>query len=287
MSVRLSTGEVPKRRIARSMNSASICLQSRHSVGVQSFERTALKALRLQHAVSSRNRKSLQSLGSVHTSRQNTIVYASSPYKDPYDILGVQRNSTIKEIKQAFRRKALQLHPDVNKAPNAKEQFMECKNAYQEIIDARKVSSSGTERSTSSTGRRHSGNRWEPPHSASQVNKDKEKGEAEEFYGFADLFRDLESEWKNKTKTSNEPKDLWEELADIGEEFVEFLEKGIGISEDAGFDSSTANKGNQGVHEKASYTSAGNDLGSQNGPSVSRRQNVDDELEELKRKMGL
>lgn len=40
-----------------------------------------------------------------------------------------------------------------------------------------------------------------------------------------DLFRDLEKEWATSQGTSGEPKGLWEELADIGEEFVEFLEK--------------------------------------------------------------
>lgn len=29
----------------------------------------------------------------------------------------------------------MKLHPDVNKAPNAKEEFMECKTAYDTLID--------------------------------------------------------------------------------------------------------------------------------------------------------
>jgi len=45
-----------------------------------------------------------------------------------------------------------------------------------------------------------------------------------------DLFRDLEKEWQDYSRSRQSegdpsvPKDLWEELADIGEEFVEFLE---------------------------------------------------------------
>ena len=35
-------------------------------------------------------------------------------YKDYYAILGVPRNATEKEIKQAYRRLARKYHPDVN-----------------------------------------------------------------------------------------------------------------------------------------------------------------------------
>lgn len=94
-----------------------------------------------------------------------------------YDVLGVPRNADLKQIKQAFKRKALKLHPDVNKAvsvlhpmpsklqvgypagndltdheshlkhgvlfppqPDAKEKFMECKRAYQALSDTQQRS---------------------------------------------------------------------------------------------------------------------------------------------------
>lgn len=50
-------------------------------------------------------------------------------------MLGVSEQATQKEIKTAYRKKAMKLHPDVNKAPDAKEQFMECKTAYDTLID--------------------------------------------------------------------------------------------------------------------------------------------------------
>eukprot|EP00775_Hariotina_reticulata_P012261 gene12261-12399_t len=43
-----------------------------------------------------------------------------------------------------------------------------------------------------------------------------------------DFFRDLDKEledWQNKRSSSGKPASLWEELAAIGEEFVDFLEQ--------------------------------------------------------------
>ncbi len=59
--------------------------------------------------------------------------------RDPYAVLGVNRDASAEEIKRAFRRLAKAHHPDHNKNdPRAKERFAEINSAYEILGDAGK-----------------------------------------------------------------------------------------------------------------------------------------------------
>ena len=52
-----------------------------------------------------------------------------------YEILGVNHDATKEEIKKAYRKLALQYHPDKNKSPDAHEKFIEINEAYLLLYD--------------------------------------------------------------------------------------------------------------------------------------------------------
>ncbi|MGZ4834700.1 MAG: molecular chaperone DnaJ [Terriglobales bacterium] len=66
---------------------------------------------------------------------------ANNGKRDYYEVLGVTRTATEQEVKSAYRKLALQYHPDRNPDnPDAEERFKECTEAYTVLADADKRS---------------------------------------------------------------------------------------------------------------------------------------------------
>ncbi|KAI4385989.1 hypothetical protein MLD38_003969 [Melastoma candidum] len=149
--------------------------------------------------------------------RRWPLTRASPRAESPYEVLGVSPSATPDEIKRAYRRLALKFHPDVNKEANAQEKFMRIKHAYNTLLKSK----DGRSGFSYSTSQRSGG---------SSTTTTPEDG----FYGLEDFFRDLQDEfcnWESSVSSQGKPKSLWEELAEIGEEFVEFLEKELSITD--------------------------------------------------------
>jgi molecular chaperone DnaJ len=58
--------------------------------------------------------------------------------RDYYDVLGVSKDASKDEIKDAYRKLAMQYHPDRNKSPDAEEKFKEISEAYAVLSDDEK-----------------------------------------------------------------------------------------------------------------------------------------------------
>src|SRR3989337_3735261 len=58
--------------------------------------------------------------------------------RDYYEVLGVKRNASKDEIKDVYRKLAMQFHPDRNKSPGAEEKFKEISEAYAVLSDDQK-----------------------------------------------------------------------------------------------------------------------------------------------------
>ncbi|MFQ5940756.1 MAG: molecular chaperone DnaJ [Nitrososphaerales archaeon] len=61
-----------------------------------------------------------------------------SSKRDYYEVLGVRKNAGADDIKKAYRKLALQYHPDRNKSPDAEDKFKQISEAYAVLSDSEK-----------------------------------------------------------------------------------------------------------------------------------------------------
>ncbi|MEX2373065.1 MAG: DnaJ domain-containing protein, partial [Dehalococcoidia bacterium] len=52
-----------------------------------------------------------------------------------YSVLGIPRDASSDDVKKAYRRLAMEFHPDRNKAPDAETRFKQINAAYEVLSD--------------------------------------------------------------------------------------------------------------------------------------------------------
>ncbi|OVA00440.1 DnaJ domain [Macleaya cordata] len=87
----------------------------------------------LKHRVPSSGSSS--SATKTYTEEQISIVRQIRKQKDYYEILGVEKNCSVEDVRKAYRKLSLKVHPDKNQAPGAEEAFKAVSKAFQCLSD--------------------------------------------------------------------------------------------------------------------------------------------------------
>lgn len=68
----------------------------------------------------------------------HTCSVVRQEFKDPYKILGINKDSSQSEIKKAYYKLAKKYHPDINKEEDSQKKFHDLQNAYEILSDEEK-----------------------------------------------------------------------------------------------------------------------------------------------------
>ncbi|CAL1359232.1 unnamed protein product [Linum trigynum] len=74
---------------------------------------------------------SSSSSSATYTEEQVTMVRQINKKKDYYEILGVEKSCSVEDVRKAYRKLSLKVHPDKNHAPGAEEAFKAVSKAFQ------------------------------------------------------------------------------------------------------------------------------------------------------------
>ncbi|CAI5511942.1 unnamed protein product [Closterium sp. Naga37s-1] len=197
---------------------------------------------------SARRTAAITAAAAVGTHRQAPPLFP--PHCSPQPPLQPDAQQRFVRIKQAY-----QTLTDPSSSPpsplpsrppssDAQERFVRIKQAYQTLTDpdaaanakardaSQRQQQQWARRNTSSSSRARGGYgaQWDADFSGPFDPFDAWKGPSnkpDDFYSLDDFFKDLQKDFEEKQKErgSGKPKSLWEELADLGEDLVDFLEK--------------------------------------------------------------
>ncbi|KAG2484922.1 hypothetical protein HYH03_016308 [Edaphochlamys debaryana] len=191
----------------------------------------------------------------LQSRREAVVCHAQKSF---YEVLGVSPSASDRDIKASYRKLAMKLHPDVNKAPDAQKRFMEVKVAYETLSDAKQRAEYdrrlrmggfaggagragyGTGGAWGSSGASYGGSSGFGGYGGYGPGAGAGGGyNAEPVPGLDELLKDLEKEftaWVNQRSKARggKARSLVEELEDLGGEFLDFLEDALGIKEQPG-----------------------------------------------------
>ncbi|XP_061363237.1 chaperone protein dnaJ 49-like [Gastrolobium bilobum] len=67
----------------------------------------------------------------TYTEEQISIIREIKRKKNYYEILGLEKNCTVEDVRKSYRKLSLKVHPDKNKAPGSEEAFKAVSKAFQ------------------------------------------------------------------------------------------------------------------------------------------------------------